>query len=204
MRVRSFYVKCLGEECEEILAYILENVKARDVSYRVTPSGIYITIRGLEPEIRDAWQRIRYYASLSKRLRSGRGIVEVPINHLAKEAGVTVSAQALVEALKLRGYKAEFSEGLLRSDAPRDELLELARTLGEVSRELGLRVRGSAARRVVSVAVALTGMNVEEVLGEAERLGLLVYDEYSNRFVLTREWRDALRLLLKSLRRSGV
>lgn len=204
MRARSFYVKCSGEECEEVLAYILENVKARNISYRVTPSGIHIVIRGLEPEIRDAWQRIRYYVSLAKRLRSGRGMMEIPLNHLAKEAGVTVSAQALVEALKLRGYKAEFVGGLLRSDAPRDELVELARALGEMSRELGLRVRGSAARRMVSVAVALTGIGVEEVLKEAEKLGLLIYDEDSDRFVLTREWRDALRFLIKTLRRGGV
>ncbi len=201
MKVRSFYVKCSGEECEDILSYLLENVKARDISYRVTPSGIYVTIRGLEPEIRDAWQRIRYYSSLAKRLRSGRGVVEIPVNHIAKETGVTVSAQALVEALRLKGYKAEFAEGLIRSDAPREELLGLARVLGEVAKSLGMVVRGSAARRLVSVAVALTGTRAEDVLEVAGRLGLMVYDEDSGRYVLTREWRDALRLLLRALRR---
>ena len=198
---REFYIKCRGEECWEILEALLDNLKARDISYRVTDRGIWIRISGLDPEVKRLWSLAKRVAASTKSFtRTGRG-VEIEIDALFKKLHATFPPQALEEALNLLGIPASIVEGRIRTAADPDTLLRVASLIAEASRSLPPSLRSSAARRMILAASAVLEIAPEELVERAEELGILAKDPDTGMFVLMREWRRGLRDLVKTLRR---
>jgi len=199
-RSREFYISCSGDECWDILDSLLDNVKANSIQYRVTSNGIWIKISGLSPEIKEAWIKARRIASSSKSFTRSRRGVRTTLEALFSKTRLTFPSQVLEEVLAMQGYPTTISGSEVRSTADPDTLVNAAVRIAEIFHSLPSSLRGSAARKMITAASAILGIEPEETIEEAERLGVLVRDPDTGTLMLVKEWKTALRMLLKSLR----
>jgi hypothetical protein len=155
----------------------------------------YIEIVGTESQIRESWARIREALSQLWSLHRLMTAREAPVEAIVREAGRTFPPDALVYALRLRGYTASLSEdkSVVYTDAPPETVVAVARGVAEVIDEIRFRVRGSAAKKMVAALAAGLGMPAEEVIDAALRARVLVEAEDGLR--LREEWRRGLRKL---------
>jgi len=188
-----------GIELEKILERISEELRIPYAEISYSKGKLYVELVGTEAQMRESWARLRNVVAELWGLHSLRVRGEAPIDVLVKEAGRTFPPEALVYALELRGYKAEISDGVLRTTAPADIVIELARRIGEIVDELKYRVKGTAIKRLIAAVAAGLDVDVDKVLEFGLKMRVFEENE-EGKIELREEWRRALRKLAVMLR----
>jgi len=188
-----------GIELEKILERISEELRIPYAEISYSKGKLYVELVGTEAQMRESWARLRNVVAELWGLHSLRVRGEAPIDVLVKEAGRTFPPEALVYALELRGYKAEISDGVLRTTAPADTVIELARRIGEIVDELKYRVKGTAIKRLIAAVAAGLDVDVDKVLEFGLKMRVFEENE-EGKIELREEWRRALRKLAVMLK----
>jgi len=149
--------------------------------------------------MRETWARLRNIIAELWGLYSLKVRGEVPIDVLVREAGRTFPPEALVCALELRGYKAEIDNGVLKTTASADAVIELARRIGETIDELKYRVKGTAIKRLIAAVAVGLDVDVDKVLEFGLKMRVFEENE-EGKIELREEWRKALRKLAVMLK----
>lgn len=207
---RRLYVASVppGVPEEKLYEKLAQAIKAPYAEIRVKGGKVYVEVVGTGYEVREAWVRLRNALrdlwELSRAETEGR----IAVDALAREAGRTFPPEALVYALRLRGYRASLERGeeglVVATNAPLEEAVSLARAVAEAVEAVRFTVRGTAARRAVAALAAGLGLPPDEVVAAGLEEGVFAEDE-DGKAVLRMEWRRAVSRLSVSLKggRSG-
>ena len=185
-----------GIDAEKLNERLKEAIRTPYAEIRVEKDGrLRIVLVGVEADVKESWFRIRNVVSELWELYNLSKKGEVSIDAIVREIRRTFPPQALVEALRLRGYQAELLEGnVLRTNAPLDVLLSLASRIAEVLEEIKFDVRGTAAKRVVAAVAAAFDLPPHHVIEIGMKADVFAEDE-DGKVILKREWRQAIRRL---------
>jgi len=197
MKTRRFVIKCVSEEvCYELLNKITEEVSVRWMRTEVDGNKLIIEAIGLPYELKSLRYEIE---ELKRELESAlMPYTKVHVDEFPKLAKVTVPFDALVEALKLLGYSAKVEGGVLESDAPFEEVVELAKRIREAMSHDVVRFRlPHSAKKAVAVLSALYGVDPEEVVRIMEDRGYLELGDF--KYELKEDWKKIIKELVKQL-----
>jgi len=185
---------------EKIYTKLAEALRTSYAEIAIRGGKAFIVIVGTDAQIKESWLRVRNVLSQLWGLHMLQTSKEVPIEVVAREAGRTFPPEALVYALRLRGYNAELSDDkqLIYTNAPPDEVVALAKSIAETLDSIKFRVRGAAAKRLVAAISAGLGIEPTKVIEVAMEAGVLIESEDGVR--LREEWRRGLRKLALVLR----
>ncbi len=200
---REYYISCREEECWEILEALLESIKARNISYKVSDKGIWIRVSGLAPEAKQTWFQAKRIAASTKSLSRSRRGTQISLEAVFSRVKATFPPQVLEEVLSLSGYPTSITGGEIVTAASPDTLLAAASRIAAASRSLPPRLRGSAARKFVLAASTVLGAEPSTVVEEAVDKGILMRDPDTGFLILTREWRSALRGFIREAGGTG-
>ncbi len=186
---------------DKLYERVSEALRASQAELRLEGRRLFITIWGTDAQIKESWLRIRQAVSELWELHSLQRSGEASVDAIVKEAGRTFPPEALVEALKLRGYSAEYDRELsrIRTSAPASLVIEFARRIAEVIDELRFRVSGTAIKRVVAAVSVGLDVDVDMVIEFGLKMRVFDKDE-DGKVVLREEWRRAIRKLAVMLR----
>ena len=190
-----------GIEVEKLYDRLNEAIRVTQAELRIEKGRLFITLWGTEAQIKETWFRVKQVIGELWELYRLRRSGEASVDAIVKEAGRTFPPEALVEALRIRGYSAEYDSDThtVRTNAPADTVIAFARRIAEVIDELRFRVSGTAIKRVIA-AVAV-GLEVPVDMVIEFGLKMRVFEENEEgKVVLKEEWRRAIRKLTVMLR----
>ncbi|WP_236698192.1 DUF2067 family protein [Pyrodictium occultum] len=195
-----------GVPIEKLYEKIGSALRSNYAEVSIRDGKVYVELVGTDYEIKDTWYRVRQALAELWEIYKLETRREASIEAIVKEAGRTFPPEALVHALLLRGYDARLSEdkSILYTDAPPEEVIELARRIAEVIEGLRFRVKGAAAKRMIAALAAGLGEDPERVIEYGLRSRVL--EETEEGLVLREEWRRGLRkiaVLLKGAQLPG-
>ncbi len=193
-----------GIDLEKLNERLREAIRVPYAEIRAEKDGrLRIMLVGVEADVKESWFRIKNVVAELWELYNLSKRGEVSIEAIVREIRRTFPPQALVEALRLRGYNADLLEGnVLRTNAPLDVVLELASRIAEILDEVKFDVKGTAAKRVVAAVAAAFDVSPFEVIEIGRRADVFEEGE-DGKIVLKREWRQAIRRLAIVLRAGG-
>ncbi len=195
VRTRIFTVNIPpGVALDKLYDRIAKALKAPYGEAWVEKGKLYIRLSGTDYELKQAWASLKKTITELWDLYWLEKTGTTSIDTIAREIGATFPPEALVEALRLQGYRADYDRenNVLYTNAPASRVMEAARTIARVVEETRFRVRGAAAKRLIASIVAGTGASVDEVIEYGLRLGVLGFDEEEH-IVLKEEWRRGIR-----------
>ncbi len=193
-----------GLDLDRFAERLKEAVRTPYVEVRPERDGkLSIVLVGVEADVRDSWFRIKSMVSELWELYSLARKGEVSIDAIVREIRRTFPPQALVEALQLRGFKAELVEGnVLRTNAPADVVIDMAARIAEVIDAIRFDVKGTAAKRVIAAVAAAFDVSPHVVIDVGLRADVFRETE-DGKVELKREWRQAIRRLAVVFRAGG-
>lgn len=188
-----------GIPLDKLLERLSSALKASVARVRVRDGRVFIEVTGTKAQIRESWAEAKAVVEelweLYRLMRGGEGSVRV----IVREVGRTFPPDALVEALRLRGYAASIEGDMLRTNAPYEVLIETARRIVEALDAVRFSAQGAGLRKTVAIVSAALGVGVEEVLERAVGEGLV--ERSGGKYRLLVDWRRALRGLAAVFKR---
>jgi Uncharacterized protein conserved in archaea len=159
------------EEVERFLVFIQKHVKTTYiVNTRLT--HVYVQLEGEGKELEDAVALVKRLAGLA---RGGRGIVQVPLLVMFRDAELTrpIPPDVVADALRFRGLFAEVQGDVLETELSYEEVLEAAETLSKMYEEAEKHPLTPQAKRVVVAYAFARGISIEAAVEELIKAGVL-------------------------------
>ncbi|MEM0355137.1 MAG: DUF2067 family protein [Desulfurococcaceae archaeon] len=199
---KTFVIPCRGEECVDLSNTLLENISGTGtVTIEAKQNQIVVTIYGYKSEVRETWLILRKLVEEKKLLRLGKGLLKISLNQLAKVLRKTIPPKLLVEVLKRLGYYAVYEKGesAIVTNAPLEELKRISEELADSYSKTGGICRGTTTRYYLAALTVLTGLDLERIVENAEKLNHIYRDE-DGKIVVRVEWVRALDEYIKTYR----
>ena len=158
-------------EVERFLMFLERHVKTPYVvNSRLT--HVYVQLEGEGEELEDAVALVKRLAGLA---RGGRGVVQVPLLVLFRDAELTrpIPPDVVADALRFKGFFAEVRGDVLETELSYEEVLEAAEALSEMYEEAEKHSLTSHAKRVVVAYAYARGISVEMAVEELVGAGIL-------------------------------
>lgn len=200
---RKFYVPCSEVECLKL--YELLRDKMPSVSYvsmSITGSGLLIEAYGYESDVKDLWFEVKRIIGPLKEITRKTGMRRYSVPILVKMIHRTFPPRILVEVLKKMNYRAEYleSEDEVLTNAPLEVIVDVAEKIANLNNEVGRLAASTSTRYYIVAACALTNLPLEDVVRHSIEQGVLkpIAD---NRYTISVDWRTALDLFLKNIKR---
>jgi hypothetical protein len=159
------------EEVERFLVFIQKHVKTTYiVNTRLT--HVYVQLEGEGEELEDAVALVKRLAGLA---RGGRGVVQVPLLVLFRDAELTrpIPPYVVADALRFKGFFAEVQGDVLETELSYEEVLEAAETLSKMYEEAEKHPLTPQAKRVVVAYAFARGISIEAAVEELIKAGVL-------------------------------
>jgi hypothetical protein len=159
------------EEVERFLVFIQKHVKTTYiVNTRLT--HVYVQLEGEGEELEDAVALVKRLAGLA---REGRGVVQVPLLVLFRDAELTrpIPPDVVADALRFKGFFAEVQGDVLETELSYEEVLEAAETLSKMYEEAEKHPLTPQAKRVVVAYAFARGISIEAAVEELIKAGVL-------------------------------
>jgi len=182
------------EEVERFLMFIEKHVKTTYiVNTRLT--HVYVQLEGEGEELEDAVALVRRLAGLA---RGGRGVVQVPLLVLFRDAELTrpIPPDVVADALRFKGFFAEVRGDVLETELSYEEVLEAAEALSKMYEEAEKHPLTPQAKRVVVAYAYAREITIEMAIEELVRAGILGRDAVLS---LRHSPKEARRLLFENL-----
>lgn len=189
-----------GLPTEKVYEKISSNIRTPFAEISIRGDKAFIELVGTEAEIKDSWYRVKNVIQdlweLYRLERENEALIEA----IVKEAGRTFPPDALVFALKLRGYDAKLSSDKQRlyTNAPAQVVVEIARQIAEVIDVIRFRVKGTAVKRMIAALAVGLLVDPEKVIEYG--LKTRVLEESEDGIRLREEWRRGLRKIAVMLK----
>ncbi len=179
--IRKFVLNCIDKEtCMELVNTLLENLPATTyLSYRLRGDKLEITVYGLKHEVQNIWSLIKYYYSNVLKIMSQKykEYKEYPIDYIVSKTRRTFPPDILVEILKVKGFHALHEDNIIKTNAPIEEVLELASKIAELLDKIKYDVRGKATKKVVVLTSLLLKMDPNDAINRLLNEGILRKDD---------------------------
>jgi hypothetical protein len=159
------------EEVERFLMFIEKHVKTTYiVSTRLT--HVYVQLEGEGEELENAVALVKRLAGLA---REGRGVVQVPLLVLFRDAELTrpIPPDVVADALRFKGLFAEVQGDVLETELSYEEVMEAAETLSKMYEEAEKHPLTPQAKRVVVAYAFARGISIEAAVEELIKAGVL-------------------------------
>jgi hypothetical protein len=159
------------EEVERFLMFIEKHVKTTYiVNTRLT--HVYVQLEGEGKELEDAVALVKRLAGLA---RGGRGVVQVPLLVLFRDAELTrpIPPDVVADALRFKGFFAEVQGDVLETELSYEEVLEAAEALSKMYEEAEKHPLTPQAKRVVVAYAFARGISIEAAVEELVKAGVL-------------------------------
>ena len=159
------------EEVERFLTFIEKHVKTTYiVNTRLT--HVYMQLEGEGKELEDAVALVKRLAGLA---REGRGVVQVPLLVLFRDAELTrpIPPDVVADALRFKGFFAEVQGDVLETELSYEEVLETAEALSKMYEEAEKNPLTPQAKRVVVAYAFARGISIEAAVEELIKAGVL-------------------------------
>ena len=193
-----------GLPVDKVYEKVSGSIRTPFAEISIRDNRLFVELVGTEAEIKDSWYRIRNAVQDLWELYRLTYEKEASIESIVREAGRTFPPEALVYALKLRGFEARLSEDKQRiyTNASVEIVIELAREIAEVMDQIRFRVKGTAAKRIIAALVAGLSIDVEKVIDYG--LKTRVLEESEDGIRLREEWRKGLRKIAVMLKKVAL
>jgi hypothetical protein len=173
MTKKTYTINC-GKRCAEMLERISEEVPG---VYSAAIDGNVLRIMFDDSHVgtRETIEVIKEIArSISPESRSGGGASRYSIKQIQKRIGSPIYIESLVETMKLRGYKAVASSGFIETDAPIEEVIDIAMAIARCAEETPKEIFTATARRIIIALCAYHDISVEHLISVLEDRKILV------------------------------
>lgn len=190
------------EEAAEFLDYVSRLIG--NLAAEVRGSSVKIVVMAPPGEAESDFARIREVLRQWRMSRHfpRKGLYRHSLQMILSAASLKVSIPiaALVDSLKLSGFKARLDKVYLVTDARFDEVVEVASNFSAKYLE-ALRLPATPIlKRLLAVLATVLDTSIDESLKKLLELGLARLDEESGRFLLTVNYTSALERLKDSMR----
>jgi len=159
------------EEVERFLTFIEKHVKTTFiVNTRLT--HVYVQLEGEGKELEDAVVLVKRLAVLA---REGRGVVQVPLLVLFRDADLArpIPPDVVADALRFRGFFAEVRGDVLETELSYGDVLKTAEALSKMYEEAERHPPTPQAKRVVVAYAFARGISVDAAVEELIKAGVL-------------------------------
>ncbi len=173
---RKFVINCPSEDfCQELLNILLENLPSYNMYYRIRNNKIEITITGLKSDINHVWSMIKTYKQLlmTTYSKDKKGLLSLPIKYIVMNIRKTFPPDILVTLLSLKGYKAILENDIIKTNASKDEVFNLADVVADILQELKYRALGKSTKKIVTIASILLNKSVNDAIEFLKESGIL-------------------------------
>ncbi|MEM4971507.1 MAG: DUF2067 family protein, partial [Sulfolobales archaeon] len=134
MTKKTYIINC-GKRCAELLERISEEVPGI-FSASIDGEILRITFDDSHVGVRETIEAIKDIArTISPTARASGNISKLSVRQIQRRIGGPVYVEPLVEAIKLRGYKAGASEGYIETNAPIEEVIDIAMAVARCAEE---------------------------------------------------------------------
>jgi len=169
---KTYSINC-GKRCDELLERISEEVPGAFSAsieggiLRITFDNSYIGVRETIEAIKDIARSLAH----AQRPR-GPGM-RVSVKQIQKRMGGSAHIDPLIEVLKLRGYRVSASGGYIETDAPIEEVIDLASAVAGCAEESPKETLTPQARRAIIALCAHHGVGADHLVRVLEDQGIL-------------------------------
>lgn len=195
---RSFYIKCVGEECLKLAELIRDKAPAvESMNISIEPYGLRIEMYGYKSDIRNAWIYIRRIVSAYKSaVIEKKGVREISIDFLVEKIGRTFPPRLLEFIMKKKGYTARIEGDKIITEANIEDITDIIKKMIEILDEIRFEIRGTACKYFIVASSVLSGKDHHAII----ELGLankILGRDRDGKIVLKKEWRSAVDQILK-------
>ncbi|MEM0278170.1 DUF2067 family protein [Pyrobaculum sp.] len=159
---------------EEVVRFLSFLEKHLRTTYLVTTrlDHVYVQLEGEEKELEEAAALVKRLAGLA---RQGRGVVQIPLLVLFRDANLArpIPPDAVADALTLSGVASHVRGDVLETSAPYEEVLKTAEALSRMYEEAERLPLTPQARKVAVAYAYARGVPIEKAVEELAEAGLL-------------------------------
>jgi hypothetical protein len=179
-------------ELVDFLDDVSKKVKPQELKITGRPGKIEVTITGTRTQIKQSLSQMELSLSLAQQGKlAPKSIYSASdLTALQRQAGWSVSQELLETGLKAKGFSAEQGEHGLRTNASREELLELIRYTKKVH-ELYKFERSDALKRFIAVSGYSLSHSPEEIV-QLAKVARIISLGKDDQLSLTLEWHQAV------------
>ena len=196
--MRRFIVAVEREIQDEFLSRIMDSLRGQMIRINVMKDKIEISIQGTRDDIEHVWEEIkRTLRDLRlKRAAEKRGLTLINIEDMFRAIKGTIPLDALLEAIRAVGGKAERSSEYIFTTLSEDEVLGLAIKIKNAMEEVKYQVKGRALKSLIGILSAVTGHTPAYIIDVLVGMNAATYDE-EGKLMLREDWRITLRKVIK-------
>lgn len=171
----------------ELKGYVSGELKLNKVK-------LYIHARGDDYE--KLLRKVHAIYNITKGGSIGKGLAKYRIDLLqsVSDAPLPVSPLALVELLRLNGYKVRVENGVIETDAGGETIREYYRKLSEIYTHLARIPSTAPTKRLIAVYAAYRNLTPQESIDILEDMGLIKVE--GRKLVITHNFKEALKIAL--------
>lgn len=198
---RKFVVNCPSEDfCQELLNILLENLPSYNMYYRIRNNKMVITITGLKGDVNHVWSMIKTYKQLLmttySKSRNEEGLLNLPIKYIVMNIRKTFPPDVIVTLLSSKGYKVILENDVIKTNASKSEVFDIANKVADILQELKYQVLGRNTRKIIVITSILLNKSINETIDFLKETGVLEELE-KNRYKLKVNLDQALSTILR-------
>ncbi|OYT25312.1 MAG: hypothetical protein B6V02_04095, partial [Thermoprotei archaeon ex4572_64] len=164
---------------------------------------VEIILQGDPTEINMIVMELKRLAKIVKETsRKGVGMNVYDVNFLLNTAKLeaAIPLEVVFTILELLGYRVDFRENKLKTDAPLEKVLEVMSMTSRVYREMMSMNVTPQAKRIIAMYVVVKGRDIEKSIDDLINLNLLNKHEELNLIVLTHDYEKSVKMLKEKLK----
>lgn len=200
---RRFYVPCREDECIKLYELLKDRIPmVSQVTVEITDKGLIVEAFGYETDIKDLWFEIKRTVGPLREITRRSGLRRYSVSLISRIINKTFPPRLLVEVLKKQLYNVEYSgeEDTIVTNADFNEIVRLADKLADLNNIASRLTSNTSTRYYIAAGSVLTGLDLEDLVRASLELGLL-REVGEEKYALTLDWRVALDILLKNVKK---
>ncbi len=201
-------LRCGSQElCSELAEFITKRrgVRSSRIIYEVRGDILEVSVFGSPYDVLNTKRAIMASYGEWRRLKEFElgGSRRLALTTLMSHVGGPIIPDVLLLILRYRGYDAEIRSGVLETNAPADEVFNIAQDVSSKLKEVSkMFPKATRSLRALLVALAVLGYDIEGSLDTLKRMGLV---EENHKLKVTAEWTSLLvKLRILDLGGEGV
>jgi len=195
---RSFYIKCVGDDCLKLAELIRDKAPAvESMNISIEPYGLRIEMYGYKSDIRNAWLYIRKIVSAYKSaVVERKGVREISIDFLVEKIGRTFPPRLVEFIMKKKGYMTRLEGDKIITEADTDNITDIIKEIIDILDRIRFDVGGTACKYFIVASSILSGKDYRAVI-EFGLANQILDRDSDGKIVLKKEWRSAVDQILK-------
>ncbi len=193
-----------SNEALNFIKLVTSRVRASQIITRYSVGNkVEIVLQGDPTEINMIVMELKRLAKIVKEIsRKGVSMNVYDANFLLSMAKLeaAIPLEVAFTILELLGYKVDFRENKLKTDAPLEKVLEIMNITSRVYREMMSMNITPQAKRIIAMYVVVKGKDIQRSIDDLINLNLLNRHEELNLIVLAHDYEKSVKILKEKLK----